>query len=147
MRNNKFNFLVVLSLILAVSLACGKPDAKKIETLAAINQTSEKLDGYTLRGIKFSYYKIPSGLEKNDLIKTARELHQIEPDANLILVDDATRVSEYIKYAQSFGKGTFDAELPKEWADKHVVANVQQLTSGKWQLCEGYGYREIADLE
>lgn len=147
MRNNKLNFLLILTLILGISLACSSSGAKGIDTKPAIVQTSERLESYTLRGIKFSYYKIPSGIKREDLIKTAQEIHESEPDANLILVDDDSQIAEYIRYAQAFGKNDFDAQLPKEWADKHIVANAQKLVSGKWQLYEGYGYREITDLK
>ena len=137
---NKFNFLLILLLILGITLACGNSGAKNA-------QTNEKLETYTLRGMKFSYYKIPSGLKREDLIKTAREIHALEPDAHLILVDDASQVGEYINYAQAFSKNDFDVKLPKEWADKHIVANAQKLISGKWQLYEGYGYKEITYLD
>jgi hypothetical protein len=144
----KLKILIVLTLAFCLNLACSTSDAQeiKIKTTTSSLRT-EKLESYTLRGNKFSYYKIPNGLPKEDLIKTARTIHAAEPEANLILVDDTTQVDEYIKYAQAFGKNDFNAELPKEWADKHIIANVQKLVSGKWQLCEGYGYREIADLE
>lgn len=139
MKNNNLNFLLILILLLGVSLACSNSGAKETDT--------RKLQTYSLRGLKFSYYKIPANLKREDLIKTAQEIHDGEPEAQLILVDDDAQVTEYINYAQAFSRNDFDAELPKEWADKHVVANAQKLVSGKWQLCEGYGYREIADLK
>ena len=37
--------------------------------------------------------------------------------------------------------------MPKEWADKHIVANVQKYMSGKFMLCKGAGYKEIAELK
>jgi hypothetical protein len=142
---NKYGFLLILTLLFGINLACSSSDAKQIQTKNA--QTIEKLESYTLRGLKFSYYKIPANLKREDLIKTAQEIHEIEPDAHFVLVDDASQIDEYINYAQAFSKNNFDARLPKEWADKHIVANAQKLVSGKWQLYEGYGYREITDLE
>ncbi|MGC2236273.1 MAG: hypothetical protein WA584_08935 [Pyrinomonadaceae bacterium] len=139
MKNINLNFLLILTLLLGISLACSNSGAK--ETGA------QKLQTYSVRGLKFSYYKIPANLKREDLIKTAQEVHDGEPEAQLILVDDDAQISEYINYAQAFSRNDFDAKLPKEWADKHVVANAQKLVSGKWQLCEGYGYREIADLK
>ena len=140
---NKLNFLLILTLILIIGLACGKSSAGKNET----SPKNEKLQSYTLRGIKFSYYKIPAGLNREDLIQAAKEIHRTEPDANLILVDDASQIGEYINYAQAFSSNDFEVKLPKDWADKHVVANLQKLMSGKWRLYEGYGYKEIADLD
>jgi len=142
---NKYSFLLILTLLFGINIACSSSNAKQIQTKNA--QTIEKLESYTLRGLKFSYYKIPANLKREDLIKTAQEIHEIEPDAHFILVDDASQIDEYINYAQAFSKNNFDARLPKEWADKHIVANAQKLVSGKWQLYEGYGYREITDLE
>ena len=141
---NKLNFLLILTLILTIGLACGKSSVDgKTENPPRI----EKLQSCMLRGIKFSYYKLPAGLNREDLIETAKEIHRAEPDANLILVDDAAEVGEYINYAQAFSSNNFEVKLPKEWADRHVVANLQKLMSGKWRLYEGYGYREIADLD
>jgi len=37
--------------------------------------------------------------------------------------------------------------MPAEWADKHIIANVQKYMSGKFVLCEGNGSKEIADLK
>ncbi|MET0754109.1 MAG: hypothetical protein ABWZ66_12075 [Pyrinomonadaceae bacterium] len=139
MKNNNLNFLLILILLLGVSLACTNSGAKETGT--------KKLQTYSLRGLNFSYYKIPANLKREDLIKTAQEIHDGEPEAQLILVDDDAQVTEYINYAQAFSRNDFDAKLPKEWANKHVIANAQKLVSGKWQLCEGYGYREIADLK
>lgn len=153
MRNN-LNFLLVLTLLLAVGLACnlsearsGEPDAKtKIEKAENKPQTV-RLDGYKVRGFEFVYYKIPAGLSREDLIKTAQKLHEAEPAAQLILVDDDSKVQDYIDYAKAVSAGKYDAELPKAWADKHIVANVQKMMSGKFVLYEGYGYKEIAELE
>lgn len=147
MKNNKLNFTLIILLFLGAVLACSNSGARNFKAATANVQTNEKLETYTLRGIKFSYYKIPADLSREDLIKTAREIHRSEPDANLILVDDVSQIAEYINYAQAFAKNDFEAKLPKEWADKHIVANAQKLVSGKWQLYEGYGYREIAELE
>lgn len=139
MQYNKLNLLLALIIFLGASLACTNSGTGESDT--------KKLQSYTLRGLKFSYYKIPTALKREDLIKTAQEIHDAEPDAQLILIDDDAEVAEYINYAQAFSRNNFDAKLPKEWADKHVVANAQKLVSGKWQLYEGYGYKEIANLK
>ena len=145
---HKLTFLIILALSFCLNLACSSSGAQEIKVQTTTSSLkTEKLESYTLRGIKFSYYKIPNDLPREDLIKTARTIHAAEPDAHLILVDDTTQVEEYIKYAQAFGKNDFGVELPKQWADAHIVANAQKLVSGKWQLCEGYGYKEIIDLE
>lgn len=121
---------------------------KNEQTIAdKTNKTPEKLESYMLRGLKFSYYKIPSSLSRAELIKTAQNIHENEPDAHLVLIDDDSRLADYVIYTQEFSKGNMSAEIPKDWAEKHIIANVQQLMSGKWQLYEGYGYKQIADLE
>jgi hypothetical protein len=108
---------------------------------------AERLDGYTLRGVEFVYYKIPAGLSRDELIETAQRLHDAEPKAQLILVDDDSQVSDYVKYAKAKSGGQYDADFPKLWAEEHIVANVQKMLSGKWMLYESYGYREIAELK
>jgi hypothetical protein len=108
---------------------------------------AERLDSYTLRGVEFVYYKIPAGLSRGELIETAQRLHDAEPKAQLILVDDDSQVSDYVKYAKAKSGGQYDADFPKLWAEEHIVANVQRLLNGKWMLYESYGYREIAELK
>ena len=106
-----------------------------------------KLDGYSVRGFKFSYYLVPAGLTHEELIATAQAIHDQEPDTQLILVDDDSQVAEYVSYARDISKGNMEAKLPKEWAENHIVGNVQKYLSGKWMLCESNGYREIAELK
>lgn len=150
---NKLNILLVLILILGVSLACNRSEAKTEHTKnqTEISKTksskTERLDSYSLRGLEFIYYKIPSNLSRAELIETAQNLHEIEPKAQLILVDDDSQVSDYVKYAKAVSSGDYDAEFPKQWAEDHIVANVQKLLSGKWMLYESYGYKEIAELK
>jgi alanyl-tRNA synthetase len=151
---NKLNLLLALLLLSGFGLACkfseAKSEVSEIETKTEKRETKseiERLDGYTMRGIEFVYYKIPAGLSREDLIATAQKLHEKEPKAQLILVDDAEKVRDYIDYAKAVSVGNYDAAMPKEWADAHVVANVQKLLSGKFVLYEGYGYREIAELK
>jgi hypothetical protein len=159
MKNN-LNILLVLILLLGISLACNrseaKPDFKKqTETRATKIEKNddtgsgetERLDSYSLRGLEFVYYKIPADLSREQLIETAQKLHETEPKAQLILVDDDSQVEDYVKYAKAVSSGDYDAEFPKQWAEDHIVANVQKLLSGKWMLYESYGYKEIAQLK
>jgi hypothetical protein len=141
MKANKINFLLVIALLLGIALGCEKPSDSKTPA------KNQKLESYTIKGLKFSYYKIPAGLGREDLIETATELHAGEPDAQLILVDDDSRLAEYVKYAKDISAGNYDGEMPKEWADRHIVANLQKYLSGKFMLCEGNGYREIAEIK
>jgi hypothetical protein len=155
---NKLNILLVLILLLGVSLACSRSEAKpdsrdlknQTETRAAKTETrdeTERLDSYSLRGLEFIYYKIPADLSREELIETAQKLHEKEPKAQLILVDDDSQVADYVKYAQAVSSGDYDAEFPKQWAEDHIVANVQKLLNGKWMVYESYGYKEIAELK
>jgi hypothetical protein len=159
MRRKGFKLLLVVALCLGFGLACkmsgenrngaggnssqGGTGGTKQETA----KLPRKLDGYTLRGLTFSYYLIPAGLSQDELLKTAREIHASEPEAQLILVDDDSGVQDYVAYAKGLSQGNQDVKLPKEWADKHIVANLQRLMSGKWMLYEGYGYKEIGEVK
>lgn len=157
MKNN-LNILLVLILLLGISLACNRSEAKpdfknRSETRATKIENddngseTERLDSYSLRGLEFIYYKIPADLSREELIETAQRLHEEEPKAQLILVDDDSQVEDYVKYAKAVSSGDYDAEFPKQWAEDHIVANVQKLLSGKWMLYESYGYKEIAELK
>lgn len=160
MKKSPLNLLLALSLLLATALACSDladgtrnadkpasaPQAK--DTRAPTADSPAKLDSYTIKGIKFAYFKIPAGLKKDDLIATARKLHEREPDTQLVLVDDDSQLADYIKYVKAIsGQGEIDKPMPLDWADKHIIANVQKYTSGKFVLCEGYGSNEIAELK
>jgi hypothetical protein len=154
MKNN-LNILLVLILLLGVSLACNRSEAKsesknevsRVEKRETKSNETERLDSYSLRGLEFIYYKIPSDLSREELIETAQKLHENEPKAQLILVDDDSQVQDYVKYAKEVSSGNYDAEFPKQWAEEHIVANVQKLLSGKWMVYESYGYKEIAELK
>ncbi|HEX8367437.1 MAG TPA: hypothetical protein VF604_02630 [Pyrinomonadaceae bacterium] len=156
---NQLNILLVLILLLGVSLACNRSEAKpdfknqtenraaKTEKTDGSSSETERLDSYSLRGLEFIYYKIPADLSREQLIETAQKLHEEEPKAQLILVDDDSQVEDYVKYAKAVSSGDYDAEFPKQWAEDHIVANVQKLLSGKWMVYESYGYKEIAELK
>jgi len=142
-------------LLLVIGLTCPScgdgRDAKQPAEADASAKKPEpgplRLDGYTIRGFLFAYYLIPSGLSREELIAAAPALHDREPKAQLILVDDRSQLAAYINYAQESSRGNREAPFPQEWADRHVIANVQKYMSGKWMLCESYGYVEIAELK
>jgi hypothetical protein len=161
MKKNSLNLLLILPFLLAAGLTCSNfannsktnektaNDAKPVsESKPPSSSKPAKLDGYTLRGFKFAYYKIPAGLKESELIEAAQKIHEQEPDAQLVLVDDDKELADYIKYAKAIsGEGELDKPMPIEWADKHIIANVQKYTSGKFVLCKSYGSEEIADLK
>jgi hypothetical protein len=107
---------------------------------------SKRLDGYTVRIFKFAYYLIPKGLSGEALLAEAAAIHKLEPDAQLVLVDDESRVRDYIAHAKAVSEGRTDVELPQAWADEHVIANLQKMMSGKWMLYKGYGYEELGEV-
>lgn len=146
------NLPIILGLLLIIGLGCGleKSGNSTAEKSNFQNETSaktKKLDSYSFKGLKFSYYLIPADLSREELLSTVKEIHEQEPDAQLILVDEEDGVAEYINYVKSVSEGKNDVELPKEWADKHIVANLQKFLSGKWMLYKGYGYEEIGELK
>lgn len=120
---------------------------KNTEKTKTKSELPKKLTSYELRGFTFSYYLIPSGLEREELIQTAQELHKSEPAAQLILVDEETGLDDYIKYCREISRGNTEVELPKEWVDAHLIANVQRFLDGKWYLCESNLYEKIAQLK
>jgi hypothetical protein len=149
MKSNKFNVLLVLSLVIGIGLACSfdKKDAKSSSPNDS-EKFPKKLDNYEIKGFKFAYYQIPKGLNEEKLLKVAQAIHEQENDTQLILVDDVSKVADYIKYVKAVsGSGEIEEPMPQEWADEHIVANVQKYMNGRWVLCEGYGYKEIADLK
>jgi hypothetical protein len=153
---NKMNLLLIFALFSFLGLACNfdtKANDKtsldsrqQIETNNAENKP-KKLDSYTVRGFKFSYYLVPKNLTHEELITAANEIHTQEPESHLILVDEEAGLSEYVNYAKEISKGNKDVTFPKEWANEHIVGNVQKYLSGRWMLCEGNGYREIAEIK
>jgi alanyl-tRNA synthetase len=126
-------------------------DARKTKTSKTSKASSEKsakLDEYTIKGIQFVYFKVPAGLSREQLIETAQKLHEQEPKAQLVLVDDDSKLEEYVTYVKAIsGQGELNEPMPQEWADKHIVANVQLYMNGKFVLCEGNGSKEIAELK
>ena len=121
--------------------------APSLEAQPPATGQSRRLDGYTVRIFKFSYYLIPKGLSGEALLAEAAAIHKLEPDAQLILVDDESRVKEYIAHAKAVSEGRTDVELPQAWADEHVIANLQKMMSGKWMLYKGYGYEELGEVK
>lgn len=145
MKTNLLNLAAILIVFVIFGLACSSEN-NSVNTKSNSDKPL-KLDSYTIKGIKFAYYKIPAGLEQNKLIEMAQILHEAEPDTQLILVDDDSKVAQYIEYAKGISSGNVNVELPNEWANKHIVANVQKYMSGKFVVCEGNGYKEIAQLK
>ncbi len=134
--------MLIIAILLGAILGCSSAnDGPKTAELPRF------LDRYSFKGLRFSYYLIEKDLDREQLIAVARKIHEEEPDTQLILVDDESGVDDYIKYAKAVSLGKTDVELPKAWADKHIVANLQKFLSGKWMLYKGYGYEEIAAIQ
>ncbi|MEP6947594.1 MAG: hypothetical protein ABJA02_16865 [Acidobacteriota bacterium] len=161
MSKNIFTHLCVVAALMLSGWSCSnvgdnsrsndKPSnlSKPEPTEAApVAVSPVKLQTYSIKGIKFAYYRIDAGLRKEQLIATAQHIHQQEPDTQIILVDDDSQLADYISYVKAIsGVGKLEKPLPVEWADKHIIANVQKQTSGKFVLCEGNGSIEITDLK
>src|SRR4051794_21384505 len=122
MKKNHLNLLLILPLLLFTALACSNL-AKKSETgsKAADPNKPAKLESYSIKGIKFAWYKVPAGLKGDDLIVTAKKIHDQKPDTQVILIDDDSKMADYIAYAKAIsGQGEIDKPMPAEWADKHI---------------------------
>lgn len=153
MRKHTLNLLIVSVLLISISIGCNlRSDVDQTENAVVVDKEInvgefKRIDGYELKGQRFAFYRIPNGLDQKTLVEIARAIHKGENDAQLILVDDEARVNEYIDYVKAFSAGNSNKELPKDWADAHIVANVQRYINGRWVLCKGYGFEEIADLK
>jgi hypothetical protein len=149
MKKNKLNVLLVLALVIGVGFACNFNSADgQSDSQNNSEKFPKKLDAYEIKGFKFAYYLIPEKLSKEDLKAVAQAIHEKEDNTQLILVDDASGVGDYIKYVKAIsGSAEIGEPMPQEWADEHIIANVQKYMNGRWVLCEGYGFNEIADLK
>jgi lipoprotein-anchoring transpeptidase ErfK/SrfK len=151
-RNNRITAIITF-LLIAISFGCApatenNAGIKKFSSNnSAVHAASAKLGVDRQRGVKIVYYKIPAALSLEELIETAGALHKKEPAAQIILVDDDSRAAEYIRYVNETGNGVANTKMPKEWADKHIIANVQKHVNGKFVLCAGRGFQEIAELD
>lgn len=146
----RFNILSVLFLFLVGGLAFSfsSVDSANSKTVNESKPANGRIETYKLLGINFSYYKIPQNLSREELITTAQKLHENEPDANLILVDDDSKLNEFIRFAKVVNPGYDDPEKPKEWADNHIIAAVRKsYWSGKTNLYAGYGNEKINELK
>ncbi len=149
-NRSKLELLLIGALVIGIGLACcsekNNPTGGKDDPEKEASNTPKRLETYSIKGLTFSYYLIPKGLSQTELIAAAKEIHEQEPDAQLLLVDDESGVRDYINYAKGISEGKTDVELPKEWADQHIIANLQKFLSGKWMLYKGNGYEEIGEL-
>lgn len=147
---NRFNILSVLFLFLVGGLAFSfsSVDSANSKNVNESKPANGRIETYKLLGINFSYYKIPQNLSREELITTAQRLHEGEPDANLILIDDDSKVHDFIKFAKVINPGYNDPEMPKEWAEKHIIATARKsFWSGKTNLYTGYGNQKISELK
>ncbi len=144
MKSNKLNVLFFIAIAIGLGFACGRNSGDQEDVSKRLPR---HLDSYEIKGIRFAYYLIPKDLNTEGLTKVANSIHKEKPDSNLILVDDDSKLENYIRYAKSISSGGEPTELPSEWADKHIIANVQKYLNGRWVLCKGNGYEEIAELE
>ncbi len=140
---------LILASILAFTAACtGRSVTSGAERTAGQSSQAERLGGYSIKGNKFAYYKVPSGIPYANLIGVAQQAHDSEPNTQLMFVDDDSQIAEYIEYVKAVsGPGDVSLHMPSDWAEKHIVANVQKYMSGKFVLCKGNGNMEIADLK
>lgn len=144
--------LLAITVLLVLACKCGEFEKSEIQNDETIisNQANElprKVQSYEIKGFKFSYYLIPKNFNRAELIETAQKLHDKEPDRHLILIDDESGLGDYVNYAKEFSKGNTEAEYPKQWVDAHIIANVQKMIDGTWDLNESNGYERIAKLD
>lgn len=127
--------------------AASQPTTAAAPTEPAASNPYRFLDRYELRGLAFAYYQIPAGLDDPGILRAATELHHQDPDAMLILVDDTSQVAEYIRWAKASSAGDASVALPEEWAEAHIVANLQKMLGGGWRLYRGNGYDEMGSVD
>src|SRR4051794_11697655 len=104
---NMSSAAVAIIILLAVSLACSRagsnvansnkpaePANAAVPAKPEISAKPARLESYAIKGIKFAYYRIPAGLKKDELIDTAQKLHDLEPDTQIIMVDDDSQLAD-----------------------------------------------------
>lgn len=145
------NKRICISYLLVFLVIYGSSCSKGFISSGAVKDgysRADRISGYSIEGNKFAYYKIGKDVPQDVLTELAQKIHDSEPDTQLIFVDDDSELNKYINYVKAVsGPGDVSIEMPKEWADKHIVANIQKYMNGKFVLCKGYGYMEIADLK
>ena len=103
MNKNLFSAAIVLPLVLGFGLACSNIGGNSTSNTSKPSPESTKqsdsklakLDAYTIKGIKFAYFKIPAGLKENELIDVEQKLHEQEQETQLVLVDDESELKDY----------------------------------------------------
>ncbi|MEP6787803.1 MAG: hypothetical protein ABJB40_05185, partial [Acidobacteriota bacterium] len=109
--------LTTLALMLGVSLTCTAQTDKGHKNQGT--KGFEKLESYTIRNRTVSYYRIPAGLSREELVKTARKICDSESDKRLIvvliMVDEVSGLAKYINYARRASGGDTHAKPPKLW--------------------------------
>ena len=171
---NKFTFLISLCLLCWIGLACqfkfgetsenSNTSENKIAEKNSKDKKSEKntddsgdtesespkkAGNYFYQRFDYSLYKIPKNLSESELTKVAEKLHSQEPKSFLVLIDDDSKVKQYITYHEQLENGSPEVEFPTEWANEHIVASVIMFLEGggKWYLTKGYSYEKIVEID
>ena len=149
MKNSGLGIFLCLALVFGIALACSFDSGNVSQNHMPLKEEDfpKKLETTEIKGFKFAYYLIPKNLSREELIKVAQEIHDREHDTQLILVDDESKVTEYIEFVKDLNSEKSNKNFPRHWAESHIVANVQKYMNGRWVLCKGYGFEEIADLK
>ena len=84
MKQNHLNLFLVLPLLLFPVLGCSNV-AKNGETGSRPGDANRpaKLTSYSIKGIKFAWYKVPAGLKGDELIATAQKIHEDEVSGSI----------------------------------------------------------------
>lgn len=94
-----------------------------------------ELSPYVISGTTWRGILIPPKLDRETLIRPARELHARNPTTAFHFVDDAAQYEPFMMSTLHYPDATFP--YPEEWANQHELAMVNRmLVSGgpRWQL-------------
>ncbi len=106
------------------------------------------LSTYKKGGQTWTNLLIPAKVNREKLIKMAKEFHNAEPNTNFRFFDDDKQFQQFKDWDINYPNPA--DPYPQKWVKEHHVANLQRMaydSSGpKWVLLEGYTADKIADI-
>lgn len=138
----RYKIIVAISLLFCLA----------ISTTASTQETQDvpikSLGTYKKGGQTWTNILIPRKVNREKLIKMAKELHKSEPNTNFRFFDDDKQFQQFKDWDISYPNPAYP--YPQKWVKEHHVANLQRMaydsTGPKWVLLEGYTTEKIADI-
>ena len=83
--------------------------------------------------------QVPQGMNDQQIIDLARQLHADQPKDTIWLLDDKSQIRQLLASLPKTAQGDFST-YPREWFDKHCVASIQLAVGGGksyWVVVKG----------